>query len=129
MITYATKGINFIPPGQYNMRFTGGEFWAVRRKSDGRLFPSVKGVRTTRTEFDNVGPPRLWSSRAAATNTLRIWCKGIWKIGVEWDAHNEYGEGSYITTTPGPSQEKCGVRRFEDYEVISVALVQMEMLP
>lgn len=76
----------------------------------------------SRAEFTNDLPPRLFPSRAAAETALRAWRLGHWRIGYEFDAHDEYGGGCYVTTTPEPVDSESNAARMIERQALNVAV-------
>lgn len=94
------------------------QYWAIRRKADGKLMPLTK--KPSQAVFEDDGPPRLFLSVAGAKTSMRMWCQGRWRVGLEWESINEFGEGFYYQGLPEPIEGTA--RNPETVEVVSVWL-------
>lgn len=100
-------------------------YWAIRRKSDGRLRPVTSYPRSnTRVEFDDCGEPRLYLTRAAAVVSHHWWLRGIARKDRDWESTDEYGSGYYVDGLPIPGSSTD--RNPTDYEIVEVSLVIWE---
>jgi len=55
-----------------------GPFYVLRERSTRKLMPQVKVA--TRAEFGDHGPPRLFTTRHAASQALNCWRMGLWRL-------------------------------------------------
>lgn len=104
----------------------GQVFYAIQRKSDGRLMPGFKGraggtyINPDKPDTHN-GTPRLFTSAKAAGDALRWWVKG--RVRKEWSGMS----GSPFDLDPpevtGLYSDPVAGRSADDWEIIPVSLL------
>lgn len=60
-------------------------YWVLRERSTKRLMPQTKVH--TRAEFEDGGPPRLFTSPQAASSALNCWRMGHWRLTGDEDGY------------------------------------------
>lgn len=95
-------------------------FFVLREISTGRLLPADKVA--TRAEFDAPGPPRLFTSRQAASNALNCWRMGHWYHSVD-----SYGE-SEGPMPPDPAKP-WAAKIIEQRKAVEVEIIGVRLVP
>lgn len=105
----------------------GQVFYALQRKSDGRLMPGFKGraggtyVNPDKADTHN-GTPRLFTSAKAAGDALRWWVKG--RVRKEWSDGFSVGQDSLDPPeVTGLYSDPVAGRSADDWEIIPVSLL------
>lgn len=95
-----------------------GEYWIIREKSSGLVFPELsKKRRGGYTSTEPTSPefgPRLFASEKAAKCALTWWCNGKISVSYGTDSNGDVDEDWHY--------EKIQTRKKQDYEVIPVFL-------
>jgi hypothetical protein len=92
-------------------------YWVLRERATKRLLPTNKCG--SRAEFDDSGPPRLFTSPQAASNCLNCWRMGHWRNDMD-----AYGEGD----GPIPSIAKYNVEIVARRQATEVDIVPMRLI-
>lgn len=92
-------------------------YYAIRRKTDGAFMPQGRGRGFTHDMPTLEKPPRLFTTRGAASVALSCWLMGDWK---------EVSRGGYSDdgwdVCPEPPNERPLDRKADDMEVVVVRL-------
>lgn len=104
----------------------GQVFYALQRKSDGRLMPGFKG-RAGGTYVDpdkadtHDGTPRLFVTPKAAGDALRWWSKG--RVRKEWSSPGNPFDSLGRDEVTGLYSDPVAGRSAADWEIIPVSLL------
>lgn len=93
------------------------EYFVLRERATKFLLPHMKVQ--TRAEFADKGPPRLFTSRNAASNTLNCWRMGYWVHKVD-----SYGDSE----GPMPSEWKGNIEIAARRAATEVDIVPMQLI-
>lgn len=92
-------------------------FYAIQRKSDGAFLPWGRRGSNSHVEPSKTEPPRLFETKAGATNCLVMWSQGVWHL------RRSGGGGMFADDYAAWFDvEPDTARKREDYEVIPVAV-------
>jgi hypothetical protein len=94
-------------------------YWVLRERATRRLLPVNKCG--SRAEFEDKGPPRLFTSAQAASSCLNCWRMGHWRNDMD-----EYGDGD----GPVPSEAKYNIeikarRQATEVDIVMVSLLSV----
>lgn len=93
-----------------------GAFYVLRERETQRLLPTAKVA--TRVEFGDNGPPRLFTTKAAAGSALSAWRMGVWRLTGDEDG-----------CWPEPAQWKGNNEVAERRKATVVDIVPMHLVP
>jgi len=92
-------------------------YYGIRRKTDGAFMPQGRGRGFTHDTPTLEKPPRLFTTRGAASLALSCWLLGDWReVAGEWDGD----------VYPEPPKERPADRKANEMEVV---IVRVEIPP
>jgi len=92
-------------------------YYIIRHKTTQQWIPASLQRGRTAVELSSELPPRLFSTKGAAKQSLKWWCDGISYMASET---NWLGSNEYMLVT-----DKKPERKLEDMEVIAVELKEI----
>lgn len=90
-------------------------YYVLRERKTRRLMPAKR--IPTRAEFEDTGPPRLFTTKAAAANALACWRMGLWRLQGDEDGYS-----------PEPSTWKGNAEIAARRKAMEIDVVPMRLL-
>ncbi len=94
------------------------KLFAIEDQATGRLLP-LHRIAMTRVEFEDSGPPRLFTKRGHAQQALDCWRMGQWRL--TGDEDGVWPEPRYGSA----NDERAAVRKAMDIKVVEFKLTRV----